>query len=145
RFATIQCYDTVSSGRITLCSGGGGATAVSSSSRLRDLVFVVNPQGANGRTAQKWNKLLPYLRSRLCGDCNICESLTSGPSHAIDITREAIRDGADDVIAVGGDGTLHEVVNGFFWEGKPVGNLNSEAAHSAALGLIPVSYWFGFC
>lgn len=35
----------VSSVRITHCSGGGGATAVSSSSRLRDLVFVVNPQG----------------------------------------------------------------------------------------------------
>ncbi|XP_013631635.1 PREDICTED: sphingoid long-chain bases kinase 2, mitochondrial-like isoform X3 [Brassica oleracea var. oleracea] len=63
----------------------------------------------------------------------ICESLTSGPSHAIDITREAIRDGADAVIAVGGDGTLHEVVNGFFWEGKPVGT-----SHSAALGLIPL-------
>ncbi|XP_048634787.1 sphingoid long-chain bases kinase 2, mitochondrial isoform X1 [Brassica napus] len=153
----------VSSDRITLCSGGGGATAVVSSSRLRDLVFVVNPQGANGRTAKEWKKLLPYLRSRLGEDCNICESLTSGPSHAIDITREvsgseklyialigyifsyhhvalyqAIRDGADAVIAVGGDGTLHEVVNGFFWEGKPVGNLNSETSHSAALGLIPL-------
>ncbi|KAH0887427.1 hypothetical protein HID58_063523 [Brassica napus] len=145
RFATIQCYDThrVSSGRITLCSGGGGATVVSSSSRLRDLVFVVNPQDANGRTAQEWNKLLPYLRSRLGGDCNV-KSLTSGPSHAIDITREAIRDGADDVIAVGGDGTLHEVVNGFFWEGKPVGNLNSEAAHSAALGLLRSVVSYGF-
>ncbi|CAN7021256.1 unnamed protein product [Brassica oleracea var. botrytis] len=150
----------VSSGRITLCSGGG-ANAVVSSSRLRDLVFVVNTQGANGRTGKEWKKLLPYLRSRLGEDCNICESLTSGPSHAIDITREAIRDGADAVIAVGGDGTLHEVeiqnlcclenissthsiffdsqvVNGFFWEGKPVGNLNSEASHSAALGLIPL-------
>ncbi|KAL0739863.1 hypothetical protein Bca4012_081376 [Brassica carinata] len=131
----LRAHQSVSSSRITLCSDGGGvATAVSSSSsRLRDLVFVVNPQGANGRTAQEWEKLLPYLRSRLGQDCNICESLTSGPSHAIDITREAIRDGADAVIAVGGDGTLHEVVNGFFWEGKPVGNLNSETSHSAAL------------
>ncbi|WZZ56098.1 hypothetical protein YC2023_056205 [Brassica napus] len=144
----LRAQRRVSSGRITLCSGGGGggATAVVSSSRLRDLVFVVNPQGggsmemeidfvlgANGRTAKEWKKLLPYLRSRLGEDCNICESLTSVPSHAIDITREAIRDGADAVIAVGGDGTLHEVVNGFFWEGKPVGNLNSEASHSAAL------------
>ncbi|CAN8286169.1 unnamed protein product [Cochlearia groenlandica] len=120
--------------------GGGGcrASAVVSSCRLRDIVFVVNPQGANGRTAKEWKKLLPYLRSRLGKDCNICESLTTGPSHAIDITREAIKDGADAVIAVGGDGTLHEVVNGFFWEGKPVSNLNSEANHTAALGLIPL-------
>ncbi|KAG7570649.1 Diacylglycerol kinase catalytic domain [Arabidopsis thaliana x Arabidopsis arenosa] len=129
----------LSSDRFTLRGGGGGgASAVVSSSGLRDLVFVVNPQGANGRTAKEWKKLLPYLRSSLGKDCNVIELLTLGPSHAIDITREAIRDGADAVIAVGGDGTLHEVVNGFFWEGKPVGNLNSEASHLTALGLIPL-------
>ncbi|EEF50581.1 sphingoid long-chain bases kinase 2, mitochondrial [Ricinus communis] len=110
----------------------------SSSPSPRDLVFVVNPRGANGRTGKEWKKLLPYLRSRLDKDCNICESLTSGPYHAIDITREAIREGADAVIAVGGDGTLHEVVNGFFWAGKPVVNHNKEVAHSTALGLIPL-------
>ncbi|KVH91116.1 ATP-NAD kinase-like domain-containing protein [Cynara cardunculus var. scolymus] len=76
------------------------------SSRRRDLVFIVNPRGANGRTGREWKKLLPYLRSRLGSDCNICESLTSGPSHAIDITRE--------------------VVNGFFWGGKLVSKHDSE-------------------
>ncbi|XP_015899659.3 sphingoid long-chain bases kinase 2, mitochondrial isoform X1 [Ziziphus jujuba] len=110
----------------------------SSSSRRRDLVFVVNPQGANGRTIKEWKKLLPYLRSRLGTDYNICESLTSGPSHGIDITREAILEGADAVIAVGGDGTLHEVVNGFFWGDHAVTNLDREATHSTALGLIPL-------
>ncbi|KAA8520676.1 hypothetical protein F0562_015052 [Nyssa sinensis] len=142
------------------------------STRRRDLVFVVNPRGANGRTGKEWKKLLPYLRSRLGTDCNllpvrascgemirlfhcglkvmylsntnslsackICESLTSGPSHAIDITREAIREGADAVIAVGGDGTLHEVVNGFFWGGKPVSDHDSRGTHTTALGLIPL-------
>eukprot|EP00258_Populus_trichocarpa_P034104 XP_024450123.1 sphingoid long-chain bases kinase 2, mitochondrial isoform X2 [Populus trichocarpa] len=106
----------------------------SSSSPRRDLVFIVNPRGANGRTGKDWKKLLPYLRSRLDKNCNICESLTSGPYHAIDITREAIREGADAVVAVGGDGTLHEVVNGFFWAGKPVANHNREATRSTALG-----------
>ncbi|KAE9460179.1 hypothetical protein C3L33_07935, partial [Rhododendron williamsianum] len=115
-------------------SSVGGA----SSSRRRDLVFVVNPQGANGRTGKEWKKLLPYLRSRLGSDCNICESLTSGPCHAIDITREAISEGADAVIAVGGDGTLHEVVNGFFWGGKPVSCHDPEVTHTTALGLIPL-------
>ncbi|PSS04007.1 Sphingoid long-chain bases kinase [Actinidia chinensis var. chinensis] len=109
-----------------------------SSSRRRDLVFVVNPRGANGRTGEEWKKLLPYLRSRLGSDCNICESLTSGPCHAIDITREAIREGADAVIAVGGDGTLHEVVNGFFWGEKPVSNHDEKATHMTALALIPL-------
>ncbi|CAI9101998.1 OLC1v1000181C1 [Oldenlandia corymbosa var. corymbosa] len=119
---------------------GGGA------SRRRDLVFVVNPRGilnwewtgANGKTGEQWKKLLPYLRSRLGSECNICESLTSGPCHAIDITREAIREGADAVVAVGGDGTLHEVVNGFFWGGKPVASHDSNLSHITALGLIPL-------
>ncbi|KAF8379583.1 hypothetical protein HHK36_029024 [Tetracentron sinense] len=108
------------------------------STRRGDLVFVVNPKAANGRTGKEWKKLLPHLRSRLGRDCNICESLTSGPSHAIDITREAIREGVDAVIAVGGDGTLHEVVNGFFWAGKPISNHDQGAAHTTALGIIPL-------
>eukprot|EP00262_Sarcandra_glabra_P013395 TRINITY_DN3709_c0_g1_i1.p1 TRINITY_DN3709_c0_g1~~TRINITY_DN3709_c0_g1_i1.p1 ORF type:complete len:191 (+),score=26.93 TRINITY_DN3709_c0_g1_i1:99-671(+) len=114
------------------CSTGG------SSRRRGDLVFVVNPKGANGRTGKEWKKLLPYLKERLGRGCNVHESLTSGPSHAIDITREAIREGADAVIAVGGDGTLHEVVNGFFWGGKPVLAHEQGATHSTALGLIPL-------
>ncbi|KAG6784806.1 hypothetical protein POTOM_010515 [Populus tomentosa] len=89
----------------------------SSSNPRRDLVFVVNPRGANGRTGKDWKKLLPYLRSRLDKNCN------------------AIWEGADAVVAVGGDGTLHEVVNGFFWAGKPVANHNKEATRSTALGV----------
>ncbi|KAI3829252.1 hypothetical protein L1987_03370 [Smallanthus sonchifolius] len=114
------------------------SAGTSPSSRRRDLVFIVNPRGANGRTGREWKKLLPYLRFRLGSDCNINESLTSGPSHAIDITREAIREGADAVVAVGGDGTLHEVVNGFFWGGKPVSKHDSKVPHTTALGLIPL-------
>ncbi|RAL46267.1 hypothetical protein DM860_016700 [Cuscuta australis] len=106
--------------------------------RRRDLVFVVNPRGANGKTGEQWKSLLPHLRSALSNNYNICESLTSGPHHAIDITREAIHEGADAVIAVGGDGTLHEVVNGFFCGGKPVSSHDPESTYSTALGLIPL-------
>ncbi|KAI3952013.1 hypothetical protein MKX01_004246 [Papaver californicum] len=109
-----------------------------STTRKGDLVFVVNPKGANGRTGKEWKKLLPYLRTHLGQHRNICECLTSAPSHAIDITREAIREGADAVVAVGGDGTLHEVVNGFFWAGKPVSAHDDKSSHTTALGVIPL-------
>ncbi|KAL9259110.1 Sphingoid long-chain bases kinase 2, mitochondrial-like protein [Drosera capensis] len=119
-------------------TSSSSSVSAAAASRLRDLVFVVNPGGANGRTGKEWKKLLPYLRSRLGNDYNVCESLTSGPSHAIDITREAIREGVDAVVAVGGDGTLHEVVNGFFWNGELVPKQNEKATRTTALGLIPL-------
>ncbi|KAI3866738.1 hypothetical protein MKW92_037665 [Papaver armeniacum] len=71
---------------------------------------------ANGRNGKEWKKLLPYLRTHLGQHRN----MTSAPSHVIDITREDIWEGANVVVAVGGDGTLHKVVNGFFWAEKPV-------------------------
>ena len=37
---------------------------------------------------------------------------TEGPGHAIELTRTALKDGFRFVVAVGGDGTVHEVVNG---------------------------------
>jgi YegS/Rv2252/BmrU family lipid kinase len=39
-------------------------------------------------------------------------SLTATPGHAIDLARQAAREGRKLVVAVGGDGTLHEVANG---------------------------------
>ncbi|KAL2925753.1 Sphingoid long-chain bases kinase 2 mitochondrial [Bienertia sinuspersici] len=58
-------------------------------------------------TGKEWKKLLPFLRSRLSSDCNICESFTSVPAMQL-ILQE--REGANAVIAVGGDGTLHELI-----------------------------------
>jgi len=46
------------------------------------------------------------------------------------LTAEALKDGAEQIIAVGGDGTINEVVNGFFEDGRLI---NSEAV----LGLLP--------
>src|SRR5690606_11727979 len=41
---------------------------------------------------------------------------TKRPNEATDLTRHALERGADVVVAVGGDGTTNEVVNGFFDE-----------------------------
>ena len=55
---------------------------------------------------------------------------TTGPGHATELARNAARDGLELVIAAGGDGTVHEVVNGLLGDG-PRSNL-------PVLGVIPI-------
>ena len=47
-------------------------------------------------------------------------ALTKGPNDATDITQRAVLESRPVVVAVGGDGTLNEVVNGFFRNGAPI-------------------------
>lgn len=69
-------------------------------------LFVVNPAARHGET----RKLVPALE-RVSDGLARCEiQLSAGPRHAFDLARTA-RD-FDSVIAVGGDGTAHEVLNG---------------------------------
>ena len=65
-------------------------------------VAVVNPNAGRRKTVA------------LPGGVEILE--TQAPGHAIQLTRDAIRRGARTIMAVGGDGTINEVVNGFFEE-----------------------------
>jgi diacylglycerol kinase (ATP) len=44
--------------------------------------------------------------------------LTEGPGHAIQLARDAIEGGCRFVVAMGGDGTIHEVVNGMIVDDK---------------------------
>jgi len=46
--------------------------------------------------------------------------ITSGPGDATQLTRRALLEGAEQVVCLGGDGTLNEVVNGFMGEEGPV-------------------------
>ena len=47
-------------------------------------------------------------------------ALTTRPNEATEIAQRAVRDSRPVVVAVGGDGTLNEVVNGFFRNGAPI-------------------------
>jgi YegS/Rv2252/BmrU family lipid kinase len=76
---------------------------------VSDTVFLVNPASGNGATGKRWPELAH--RASLLGLSG--ETLLSErPGHLIELTRRAVDDGAKVVVAVGGDGTLNEVVNG---------------------------------
>jgi diacylglycerol kinase (ATP) len=71
-------------------------------------VVVVNPTAGGGRTARVW----PRLRERLAATLPAEHVETRGPGDGERLAREAATAGAPLVVAVGGDGTLNEVVNG---------------------------------
>ncbi len=101
-------------------SGGGEA-------QPRTLV-IVNPASAGGRTGKRWAGL-----RRALDDANLEYDIhhTDAPRDATTATRQALTAGYTRVVSCGGDGTLNEVVNGFFTpDGTP---LNSDAV----LGLLP--------
>jgi diacylglycerol kinase (ATP) len=74
----------------------------------RAAVAVVNPAAGGGRTGRRW----PALReefARLAGGVECV--FTTGPGDGRRCAREAVAAGATLVVAVGGDGTLNEVVD----------------------------------
>ncbi len=74
-------------------------------------LVIVNPASAAGRTGARWAALEPHFRQQL-GAFDLV--MTQRTGHAAEAVRQALVDGPRRVIAVGGDGTNHEVGNGFF-------------------------------
>lgn len=73
------------------------------------LVLIVNPRAGRGEVARE----MPELERRMLAgrlEHRILE--TEGPGHAGVLAREALEAGDRFIVAVGGDGTIHEVVNG---------------------------------
>ncbi len=87
---------------------------------------IVNPVAANGTVGKRW----PQIQDALWAEgAQFDASLTEGPYHATELAKEALSAGYRTIVAVGGDGTLNEVVNGLVSAG-PVGS-------TVNLGIIP--------
>lgn len=70
---------------------------------------VVNPRSGGGRAGRTFAQVREVLERRLGP---VDAAFTARPAHAIELAHDAVKRGASLVIAVGGDGTLHEVANG---------------------------------
>lgn len=77
--------------------------------------IVFNPASAGGKTGLNKSRILTELKNQLGNSFRLSE--TRMKTDATIITREAIKNGCQVIVAVGGDGTINEVVNGFFENG----------------------------
>jgi YegS/Rv2252/BmrU family lipid kinase len=89
--------------------------------------LVVNPHSGHGATGRRWKKMETQARRAFGG---LAHAFTAGPLDATRLTRQALEQGYKTICAVGGDGTINEVVNGFF---KEDGSLVSPDAAIAVL------------
>jgi diacylglycerol kinase (ATP) len=85
---------------------------------------IINPMANNGRSRQ----LIPKLKEWSAAHSDFSVVTTEDRGHAQQLAREAAFDGFDIVVAGGGDGTVHEVVNGLFEAGQT----------GTKLGIIPL-------
>jgi YegS/Rv2252/BmrU family lipid kinase len=87
---------------------------------MRDEIkMIFNPHADRGRS---WDRA-SYLQSVLERHGGASWSASEYPGHAVSLTEQAVEEGYRIVTAVGGDGTVHEVINGlmrFPKEDRPV-------------------------
>jgi len=72
---------------------------------------VVNPNAGNGKGKKDWARISELFQKN---NIQMVSKSTEKRGQAINYTRELIGDGYRKIIAVGGDGTLNEIVNGVF-------------------------------
>jgi YegS/Rv2252/BmrU family lipid kinase len=95
--------------------------------------FILNPQadrGHMGGITTTLEQLVEGHAHAARGDqVELAWVMTERPRHAADLAQQAADDGYDVVVAVGGDGTVHEIVNGL---------LRVDADRRPVLGILPV-------
>lgn len=97
-----------------------------------DTTVIVNEHAGGGAMADIFRRIEHRLDTVL-DEWEV--RFTDGPNHATELTREALREGATTVLVAGGDGTVNEVINGFF-EPLTVGSADGDG-DSAPIAIRP--------
>ena len=89
------------------------------------VVFLVNPASANGSTGRRWAEIAHRAAAAgLEGEALI----STRQGEIAELAERAVADGAGLIVAVGGDGTVYETVNGL---------MRSGAASEVDLAIVP--------
>src|SRR5258708_7771039 len=94
---------------------------------------IVNPAAGGGRSAKLAGPALARLREK---GLKVDVIASTCPGHAVQLAREAYDQGYRRFLAVGGDGTAHEILNGVF--------AGRAAVQRIALGFLPLGTRYSF-
>lgn len=98
-----------------------------SHSPFGSLAVIANPHAGQGRVGRE----LPAVERGLAAQgLEYSLQVTSRPGDAVRLAAAALDEGLRFLVAVGGDGTVQEVVNGMFREGRPI-------VDEPVLGVVP--------
>ncbi len=83
-------------------------------SKRNKILIVTNPSSSGGSTGNDWENLRMKLKEAF-GKSTPEIVFTKKAGDGTILTRESLKKGFEKVIAMGGDGTINEVANGFFF------------------------------
>jgi len=103
------------------------------------VTVIVNPAAGGGRAVQEWKKAQQVLDG---AGWTPEVRFTQARGHATQLAAEAVNSGSELVVAVGGDGTAHEVVNGLPIPGQAIfglipGGTGNDFAKTVGIPLDP--------
>lgn len=98
-------------------------------------IFIINPEAGSGKGAQVWNAIKPSLEAE---EVRYRSFFTKHAGHAEDIAIQVAElhgEKIEAIVVIGGDGTVHEVVNGLrAYPHVPVGFIPGGSGNDFARG-----------
>jgi len=76
---------------------------------MKDWKVIISSKSGGGKAAQIWSKVAESLVKK---GVSFSEAFTEYQSHAVEIAKQALKEGYRKILAVGGDGAIHEILNG---------------------------------
>ena len=89
---------------------------------------IINPTSGNGSSKKKWLEIKSLLEEHMF---DFEFAFTSHSKHSITLLHQAVKNGIKNIISVGGDGTLHNIVNAIMTQK----DMPSQEIH---VGVIPI-------
>lgn len=119
---------TITARTKSLNPGSIGLKKEKAGKRRNTTALVINPTSSGGSTGKDWDTQFAKIKETLGENPQIVFTEKSGDGTSL--TRDLLKKGFSRIVAIGGDGTINEVANGFFTQLEKeqrgtIGNINA--------------------